>query len=248
MPVVTSGGSKVMVDAYMVFHAKCDTAEALYEIVTGVPQITEWGGRNLVGEITEPEELYSRYLRDHVRVAVREAIVGIPLLEVNAKRTQINDDATKRITDKLIAGKFPIEIVAFNISSMELPAEIDEKLRAIEAIRLDKDKKEAELRAEEEEIERKKVIAVARKEIVKIEAETALLEAQKETTLAEERARTRVAEQEAYTDLYFKKYQIELAAEVEKAKWGALSGGGHVVYMGEGTPSNFALPYPTIPK
>lgn len=247
MPVVTAGGSKVVVDAYVVFRAKCDSPEDLYDIITQVPQITEFGGwaGNLTQDITEPPELYIRYIRDNLRVAVREAIVGVPLLEVNAKRSQINEEATRLLLQKVEEGGFPVKIVAFNISSMELPPEIEEKLRAIEAIRLAKDQKEAELRAEEEEMDRRKTLAERRKEIVEIETEAALLEAQKETKLAEERAKKERAEQVVYTDLYFKKYQMELAAEVEKAKWQALGQGGNVVYMGDGGPKNFVMPLPT---
>lgn len=243
MPIVTAGGSKVIVDAYVVFRADCTSTEALYSIITQVPQIQD---SHLTTSVTEPEEIYSRYLRDNLRVAVREAIVEVPLLEVNAKRTEINDRAAARLTERITAGKFPVQIVSFNISGMELPPEIDAKLSSIESIRLSKDEKEAQLRADEEEIDRRRKIAEKKKEIVAIETETALLEAKKETELATEHAKKLRAEQEAFTDIYLKKLKLELEAQIEKAKWEALARGGNVVYLGEGAPSNFIAPIPTF--
>jgi regulator of protease activity HflC (stomatin/prohibitin superfamily) len=247
MPIVTAGGSKVVVDAYVTFRADCTTTESLYNIVTQVPQLQHSPDTNntLQITITEPEEIYSRYLRDNLRVAVREAIVEVPLLEVNAKRTAINDWATKRLEEKIAAGGFPVKIVSFNISDMQLPTEIDAKLSSIESIRLGKEEKEAQLRADEEEIDRRKKIAERKKEIVAIESETALLEAQKETLLAVERSKTLQAEQEAYTEIYLKKLRLELDAQIEKAKWEALARAGNVVYLGEGAPTNFIAPIPT---
>lgn len=245
MQIVTAGGSKVTVDAYVTYSADCSSADALYNIITQVPQLKS-GEADIDSDVTDPEEIYSRYLRDNLRVAVRETIVGVPLLEVNAKRTEINDQAQKRLEEKLLAGKFPIKVISFNISEMTLPPEIEAKLSSIESIRLSKDEKEAQLRADEEEIDRRKKIAEKKKEIVAVETETALLEAQKMTALAQEEAKRIQAEQAAFTELYFKKYQLELQAQIEKAKWQALASGGHVIYMGEGGPSNYVLPVPTL--
>jgi regulator of protease activity HflC (stomatin/prohibitin superfamily) len=244
MQIVTAGGSKVTVDAYVIYRADCSTADALYNIITQVPQIRTNDSAGT--EITDPEEIYGRYLRDNLRVAVRETIVSVPLLEVNAKRTEINDNALTRLEEKIKSGNFPVKVISFNISDMTLPPEIEAKLSSIESIRLSKDEKEAQLRADEEEIDRRKKIAEKKKEIVAVETETALLEAKKMTSLAEEEARRIQAEQAAFTELYFKKYQIELQAQIEKAKWQALSTGGHVIYMGEGGPSNYVLPVPTL--